>query len=335
MFSKLSITKRTLWLIALLASSTQAIYPQGNADPSPHTITFVSVEPDVKLEVLDWGGVGRPLVFLAGLGNTAHVYDSFAPKFTANHHVYGVTRRGFGASSKPTPFNNNYAADHLGDDVLAVIEALKLDRPILIGHSLAGEELSSIGSRHPEKVGALIYLDAGYGYAFYDSAHGDVIFDFFQLKKHLDDFMSGAVHDQNQFAHDLSLNVSQFNKALQELMQQGPSASELHAPPSPVPPIIAAINLGAQKYAEVHVPVLAIFACPHNLDFIPDLKENPTLKAQAIAHDLVMTTRQAKAFEAGIPSAHVVLIPDASHYVFRSNEADVLREMNSFLAKIQ
>ena len=41
---------------------------------------------------------------------------------------------------------------------------------------------------------------------------------------------------------------------------------------------------------------------------------------------------QVKAFEQGLPSARVVRLPGAEHYVFRSNEADVLREMNSFLA---
>jgi hypothetical protein len=58
-----------------------------------------------------------------------------------------------------------------------------LDRQVLAGHSLAGEELSSIGSRHPDRVAGLIYLDAGYGYALYDRVHGDMIFDFFQLQK--------------------------------------------------------------------------------------------------------------------------------------------------------
>jgi len=38
------------------------------------------VDEDVKLEVLDWGSSGRCLVFLAGLGNTAHDFDDFAPK---------------------------------------------------------------------------------------------------------------------------------------------------------------------------------------------------------------------------------------------------------------
>ena len=52
------------------------------------------------------------------------------------------------------------------DDVLAALDSLKLNRPVLAGHSIAGEELSSIGSRHPEKVAGLVYLDAAYGYAF-------------------------------------------------------------------------------------------------------------------------------------------------------------------------
>ena len=62
----------------------------------------------------------------------------------------------------------SYDPDRLGDDVLAVIDALKLDKPVLAGHSIAGQELSSIGTRHPERVSGLIYLDAGYGYAYYD-----------------------------------------------------------------------------------------------------------------------------------------------------------------------
>jgi non-heme chloroperoxidase len=123
-------------------------------DPSPHETGFVTVDKGVNLEVLDWGGTGPALVFLAGLGNTAHVFDSFATKFTNKHHVYGFTRRGFGLSSWPDPTVENYDADRLGDDVLAAIDALRLDKPVLAGHSIAGQELSSVGTRHPEKVSA-------------------------------------------------------------------------------------------------------------------------------------------------------------------------------------
>src|SRR5579875_3438868 len=48
------------------------------ADHTAHKAFFVTVEPGVNLEVLDWGGSGRPLVLLAGLGDNAHVYDSIA-----------------------------------------------------------------------------------------------------------------------------------------------------------------------------------------------------------------------------------------------------------------
>lgn len=70
-------------------------------DPSPHILRTVTVAPGVQLEVLDWQGTGEPLVFLAGLTNTAHIYDEFAPAFTDHWHVLGITRRGFGASSQP------------------------------------------------------------------------------------------------------------------------------------------------------------------------------------------------------------------------------------------
>src|SRR5580692_11792545 len=110
-------------------------------DPSPHTTRFVTVDNGVRLEVLDWGGSGRPMILLAGGGNTAHVFDDFAPKLTSAFHVYGITRRGFGESGFSP---EGYGADRLGDDVLAVLDSLKLIRPVLVGHSLGGEELSSL-----------------------------------------------------------------------------------------------------------------------------------------------------------------------------------------------
>src|SRR5882724_179247 len=108
------------WLVPLLAFTISLLRAEDVTDTSPHTVQFVSVDKDIKLEVLDWGGTGRPMLFLAGLGASAHTFDNFAPKFTARYHVYGITRRGFGASSKPPLIVANFTADRLGDDVLAV-----------------------------------------------------------------------------------------------------------------------------------------------------------------------------------------------------------------------
>lgn len=318
--------KIVLWVIAFLVLPASFARAQDAADSSSHTVQFVTVDKDVKLEVLDWGGTGRPLVFLAGGGRTAHDYDRFAPKFTAKYHAYGITRRGFDGSSKPAPTSDNYAADRLGDDVLAVIDALKLDRPVLVGHSMAGEELSSIGSRHPEKVAGLIYLDAGYPWAYYDRSHGDSWLDMLDVKTRLDALRSGAVYDR-QFVEGLLASVSQLERGLPEDVKR--LASMPGAPPPPPQPISLAMLFGEQRYTEIHVPVLAIFAVPHNFEGAPDT--NPTARAAMAAADLAHTSALANAFEAGVPSAHVVRLPNADHYLFNSNEVDVVREMNAFL----
>ncbi|MEX2263806.1 MAG: alpha/beta hydrolase [Bryobacteraceae bacterium] len=126
-------------------------------DPSPHRVEFVQVDSSVRLEVLEWGGAGRPVVLLASLGHTAHIYDEFAPKLARSFRVYGITRRGFGKSSYP---ESGYTDERLADDVLAVLEFLKLKAPVLAGHSIAGQELTSIGARRSDRIAGLIYLDA-------------------------------------------------------------------------------------------------------------------------------------------------------------------------------
>ena len=161
---------------------------------------FIEVEDGVKLEVVDWGGSGRPVVLLAGLGANAHTYDKFAPRLTPSYHVYGVTRRGFGSSSVPP---SGYSADRLGDDVLAVLAALNVNRPVLVGSSIAGQELSSVGSRHPDKVAGLIYLDAGYSYAYYESSLGDLHVELLESRRKLEELQSKVLQDTRPLIQEL------------------------------------------------------------------------------------------------------------------------------------
>jgi non-heme chloroperoxidase len=130
-------------------------------DPSPHQIRFITVQPGVKIETLDWGGTGRPIILIAGAGGTAHTFDDFALLLTPHFHVYGATRRGYGDSSRP---RTGYDADRLGDDAVAVIRKLKIQKPILMGHSFGGQEVSDVATRYPTLIAGAIYLDAIYSY---------------------------------------------------------------------------------------------------------------------------------------------------------------------------
>lgn len=294
-------------------------------DPSPHKVRYVPVEKGLRLEVLDWGGEGPPLIFLPGNGNTGHTFDEFAPKFTAKHHVYAITRRGFGMSSKPEPNGENYDADRLGDDVLAVIDALKLDRPVVAGHSLGGEELSSIGTRHPDKVRGLIYLDAGYGYAFYNPKGDNTEVDASTMRRDLAELMSASPSRRNVLIAEIQATMPALQRGLEAVRKQQEGAPD--GPPSPRrmlrDHVEEAIFTSMRKYSGVKAPALAIFASPHACTGICI---SPQYKAQE-----AIVAAQADAFEAGTPSARVVRIADAQHYVFLSNEADVMREMNAFM----
>ena len=301
-------------------------------DKSSHTVRYVTVDTNVRLEVLDWGGSGRPIVMLAGLGDTAHAFDDFVPKLTGAYHVYGVTRRGFGRSSVP---ETGYSADRLGDDVLQVIDFLKLSRPILVGVSIAGEELSSVGSRHPEKVSGLIYLDAGYFYAYYNS-QGNLDLDALEVERKLGQMLHGpGPADQRPLMREL-LNdgLPQLEKDLREALKSLEGAP----PPPPQPPAsegfspARAIFASPQKYTKITVPVLAIYALPQRLG--PEFGTDPATRAAAQARQFALASAQANAFEIGVPSARVVRLPNADHNVLRSNEADVLREMKMFISTL-
>jgi pimeloyl-ACP methyl ester carboxylesterase len=133
--------------------------PAACRDTTPHHVTFVEVEPGVRLEVLDWGGADKPrtMVLLTGLGDNAHVYDGFAFQFTDEFHVLGITRRGFLPSSQP---DHGYDVETRARDDIAVLDAFGIRKATFVGHSLAGSELSQLGEVYHQRVETLVYLDA-------------------------------------------------------------------------------------------------------------------------------------------------------------------------------
>src|SRR5262245_29879485 len=149
--------RRALMVLTFLSGTVACVQRKTEwKDPSKHSVQFVTVQPDVRLEVLDWGGSGRTVVLLAGYGNSAHVFDEFAEKLSETNHVYGITRRGFGASSRP---DSGYEVERLAADVSGVLDSLGIVRPVLAGHSYAGKEMTVLGKRS-DRIAGLIFLDA-------------------------------------------------------------------------------------------------------------------------------------------------------------------------------
>jgi hypothetical protein len=116
-----------------------------------------------------------------------------------------------------------------------------------------------------------------------------------------------------------------------ELRQLFDSTPEGHVgKPRGNPAIAQAVNAGVQKYTDIGVPVLAVFALPPDPGPFVDTAARAAIEARALETIGV----QVNAFEKGVPSARVVRLPHADHYVFLSNEADLLREMRSFMSSL-
>lgn len=125
-------------------------------DPSPHREGFVDAG-GVRLHYLDWGGRGAAMVFVPGMGHTAHIFDALAPRFTDGFHVLALTLRGHGASSAPT---HAYTVDSLALDVVRALDVLGLRDVVLVGHSLGGHVANRVATLSRGRVARVIYLDA-------------------------------------------------------------------------------------------------------------------------------------------------------------------------------
>ncbi|MDQ0750261.1 pimeloyl-ACP methyl ester carboxylesterase [Streptomyces africanus] len=109
-------------------------------------MTSVTKTGDLPLSVRDYGGGGQDVLLLHGGGRTAEDWDPFASVLLENGlRPVAMDLRSHGDSGS-APWSWSAAAD----DVSAVVEALGLSKPIVIGHSLGGMVAAVWATEHPE-----------------------------------------------------------------------------------------------------------------------------------------------------------------------------------------
>lgn len=151
------MTKRLLVLFSLLFLFTPpTAIANTSMFPASKTVTVVT-DDNIDLEVVDWGGEGTPLIFLAGLSMNAHTFDYLAPTFTDKYHVLGITRAGHGNSQAR---KNNFSIARQAKDIVNVLDRLNISTAIFAGHSFAGAELNYLARYFTNRVTGLIYIDA-------------------------------------------------------------------------------------------------------------------------------------------------------------------------------
>jgi non-heme chloroperoxidase len=147
------------------------------------------------------------------------------------------------------------------------------------------------------------------------------------IKKRIEEIEAGGIDEQEKL-RELEIAIARFETVL----HQSNEDVKTMPPLPPRSPIQAALNFGVEKYTSIPVPVLAIFACPHDWShFFPN---EPERRAARLAEDKANCSARADTFARGVPTARVVSIPNADHYVHRSNEVQVIDEMKKFLGTL-
>ncbi|MFI8101364.1 alpha/beta fold hydrolase [Streptomyces sp. NPDC086023] len=123
---------------------------------SEHTV----IRESVRISCRDWGGSGAPVVLLHGLAGHAGEWDAIARDLSPRYRVVAVDQRGHGASER-RPQDVSRAA--YVADVVAVLEQLGLQQPVLVGQSLGGHTAMLAAAAHPELFRALVLVEAGPG----------------------------------------------------------------------------------------------------------------------------------------------------------------------------
>ncbi len=290
---------------------------------------MVEVEKGVAVEVLDWGGTGQPVIFLAGFGGTGHAFNGFAQRFTEKHRVLSITRRGFGASSQPEPTEANYTPERLALDVMLVTRRLGLKQPILVGHSIAGQELSEIGTRYPDEVAGLIYLEAAEPQAFYGPRSRAVYPIAAEVRRDLARLPTAQPSEGRKLVEKLRRDLSRLYEGLDwyEEALEGQPDRPAEFQTSPQMALQAAVMNGFRLYSKINAPILSIVAVPPKCNQDCGSKIYRTRAAEAAI--------QAEDFTRLNPKAHVVRLPKAGHFIWKTNDEEVEREMKAFIARLQ
>jgi non-heme chloroperoxidase len=224
-----------------------------------------------------------------------------------------------------------------------VLDSLKIQKSLLVGHSCAGQILTMFASQHSDRLIGLVYLDGASDPTMTSADVGAPMPDATTLPRRAN---RSRGPDNTSFE---ALRASQrrdrgwaFPEA--ELRQQFVANSDGSVGPSLLSPVIRrAITVDARvkpDYSRISVPVLALYQAQGPFEEVAaqyaiHTEQERTALRQEYDATRALYSRWQRDLLAAVPAAKIVELPGASLYMFLSNEADVIRELRAFAATVK
>jgi non-heme chloroperoxidase len=292
----------------------------------------------IRLHYIDWGGKGPVLLFLAGMGNSAYIFNRFAPRFTDHFHVMGLTRRGHGDSECP---ETGYDPDTLTEDVRQFLDAFRIGQVILAGHSMANLELCHFAALHPQRLIKLVFLDAAYDRTLpnylavmqKNPLRNIPIPGMDEDHYSMDGFIAFY---KNAYVSLAAIWDEVLDEEILHLTRITPEGKVIERMSEP---ISQALNNALYSYTPensvIKVPALSIFVIQDSAYYLAPDYMTEEQQAQVVEFiDRLRPPAQRECieqFRRDVPQARIVIIPGGHHYCFIKHEKQVFDEMHRFL----
>jgi pimeloyl-ACP methyl ester carboxylesterase len=261
----------------------------------------------VRFHYLDWGGEGDPLLLLAGLGCTAHIFAELAPHLSDRFRVLALTRRGHGLTDT---VERGHALEDAAEDARRLLDALGIERAHVVGHSMGGGEVSALAARHPARVASVIYLDGAYDWADNPTPEW--------AEETASPERFASYDDYVDLVHSLlpdDIRGPALDAMMRTSVDTQPDGSVIDTfSTAAAAPFIQALKTFRHPYSDISAPALALYALGNRWQ----------------GDEATWRVACRDRFAAETPNARVIELR-ASHYLFIDRRHDVLAAMWAFL----
>jgi len=317
-------------LLAMLISCQQS-QKQNQMEKQPNYQEGFIQGNGVKLQYLDWGGSGQPLVLIHGLGDSPYLFEDLASSLKTNFRVIAYSRRGH---YKSEASDSDYSTSTLVADLRLLLDSLQIDKVSLLGWSMGGNEITEFAIRYPERTNKLIYFEAGYDLS--DEAFKNI------LKTLPRSFLADSLDLQTFPAYrkwyhkfwfaDVGWN-STLEANLKATTQVNPDSSVTTIPNDSIFKLVLESAMDYHRdYKMIKSPALAIYT---KLFFVPPVKDSSVVSVyENIEKNIVDPWRlkNINQIKAELKNVTIKEVPLGSHtsFIFLSKDS-LIETINSFL----
>jgi pimeloyl-ACP methyl ester carboxylesterase len=265
----------------------------------------------LRFQYLEWGNPNSsPIVLLHGGHQSAHSWDLVSLHLAPKYRVVALAQRGHGDSSWPR--DAEYTNDVMSHDAEAFIDALGLQRPILIGHSMGGRNAMLLTRRDPSRLRALAIVDVGPELSDRGRA---VIAGFVQANQEFDNLQHFIDNVRKYDPYRSPEHVARTVKYNMLQRADGKFVSKCDPTPRRLDLVRGqgpSENVTLDEAREFHLPVLVVRG----------------------ANSGILTEDAAERFRDALPQGTLVTVPNCGHNVHGQNTLGFVVALDDFLQSL-